>query len=108
MEAISSQTAVPVTRTRNAVKRLLGLGIIKEDSRSVRAGYRANDPAAIFYTCPEMRELISLVQCDMRCQIILFSGCLLKKTNIFVSISGMSAVIMVQDTRIKSLTDTEK
>ena len=62
MEAISSQTAVPVTRTRNAVKRLLGLGIIKEDSRSVRAGYRANDPAAIFYTCPEMRELISLVR----------------------------------------------
>lgn len=62
LQAISDSSSIAITRTRAAIKKLVRLGLIKQDGRSVRAGHRADSPEALFYTCPEMRELMDLIK----------------------------------------------
>jgi hypothetical protein len=56
------ENAIAITRTKAAAKRLSGLRLIKQDGRSVRTGHRVDSTEALFYTCPEMRELIDLIK----------------------------------------------
>lgn len=60
-EMIGDHSCPGVTRIREAVKFLLKLGLIKQDSRSIRAGHRAADPEAMYFTLPEKRDIIDLV-----------------------------------------------
>lgn len=60
-EMIEDNSCPAVTRIRDAVKFLLELGLIKQDSRSIRAGHRAAAPEAMYFTIPEKRDIIDLV-----------------------------------------------
>lgn len=60
-EMIEDNSCPGVTRIRDAVKFLLELGLIKQDSRSIRARHRAADPEAMYFTVPGKRDIIDLV-----------------------------------------------
>ena len=62
LQAVSDESSLAITRTRASVKKLAGLGLIKQDGRSVRAGHRTDSREALFYTCPETRDLIGLIK----------------------------------------------
>lgn len=62
LQAVSDGSSIAITRTRAAFKKLVRLGLIKQDGRSVRAGHRVDSTEALFYTCPEMRDLIDLIK----------------------------------------------
>ena len=49
-----------ITRVRKAVKKLLVCGLLRQDSRSVRAGHDVDDRDAVVYTSKEHRDLIDL------------------------------------------------
>ncbi|MCR5603375.1 MAG: hypothetical protein K6G27_06705 [Lachnospiraceae bacterium] len=62
LQKISESCTIAVTRTKDAVKKLVNLGLICQDRRSIQAGHNVSSPDALFYTCPEMRELISQIR----------------------------------------------
>ena len=45
----------------NCIKNLAKLGLIKEDSRSVREGLKITDYDALLYTVKEARELVDML-----------------------------------------------
>lgn len=65
VQAISDSSSLAITRTKSVAKKLAELGFIRQDGRSVRAGHRINDPEAMFYTCPDVRELIDLIKYEV-------------------------------------------
>lgn len=59
---IAEQDGCPdIDETTSALQFLLGFGLIKQDSRSRRAGHSSDDLDAIFYTVQEKREIIDQV-----------------------------------------------
>ena len=50
-----------ITKVRKSVRELAALGLIKQDGRSRRTGYRMQDRKAIFYTREENRDLIDIL-----------------------------------------------
>lgn len=56
-----TQTGVPVSRVKEAIKRLCDLGLLKQDSRSVAAGHNALDRGAVYFTRKEKRELVDVM-----------------------------------------------
>ena len=49
-----------ITPVRKAVKKLLACGLLRQDSRSVRAGHDVDDREAVVYTSKEHRDFIDL------------------------------------------------
>ena len=60
-EIVENRICPGITRVRNAVKFLLGLGLLKKDSRSVRDGFGNGDPEAMYYTEPEKKDVVDLL-----------------------------------------------
>ena len=59
---ISEQDDCPgIDEAAAAVSFLLRFGLIKQDSRSRRAGHSTEDPDAMFFTVPEKRDITDLV-----------------------------------------------
>lgn len=59
---IAEQEGCPdIDGTTSAIQFLLGFGLIKQDSRSRRAGHSSDDLDAIFYTVQEKRDIIDQV-----------------------------------------------
>ena len=49
-----------VIRIRDAIKFLLKMELIKQDSRSIKGGHRATDREDMYFTLPEKRDIIDL------------------------------------------------
>lgn len=60
-EMVEDNSCPGVIRVRDAIKFLLKMGLIKQDSRSIRAGHRETDQEAMYFTVPEKRDIIDLV-----------------------------------------------
>lgn len=50
-----------MTRIKDAVRFLVGMELIKQDGRSVRAGHGTTDPDVMYYTNAKKREIVELV-----------------------------------------------
>ena len=50
-----------IDEAAEAVQVLLRFGLVKQDSRSRRAGHSTEDPDAMFYTMQEKRDIIDQV-----------------------------------------------
>ena len=55
-----------LTKARSSAAKLVSWGLIKQDTRSLRAGVRIRDRAAVFYTRKENRDLIDILLLTVR------------------------------------------
>ena len=56
-----NEGGLALTKVKKSVKNLCGMGLIKQDSRSIAAGHTVTSPQAVFYTCKDKRELIDIL-----------------------------------------------
>ncbi|MBQ3392781.1 MAG: HTH domain-containing protein [Lachnospiraceae bacterium] len=61
LQELTDRTSCNITTVRASVKKLRMLCLIRQDGRSIRAGSRASDREAVFYTQKDMRELIDIL-----------------------------------------------
>ena len=62
---ISDDCTHGITKTRAAIRKPMKLGLIGQDTRSIRAGHEITNPASLFSTCSENKERVNLVRYDI-------------------------------------------
>lgn len=60
-EMMQADSFSGATGAREAVLFLSGMGLVKQDSRSVRAGHRSGEPEAKYFTVPDKRDITDMV-----------------------------------------------
>ena len=60
-EIKDSSTCPGITRTKEAIRFLVGMELIRQDARSRRAGHSATDAEAMYFTGPEKRDIVDMV-----------------------------------------------